>query len=121
MSPAGRRGLAVVLAAVFVGVVIAAVLVLPRLGAVSLAVSVIVLLHVLGYLALGFLLLVLGPRQAARLKLRMARRGRRRAPAAPEVSVGTEPASDSPGSDPADGAGSRPCPDPRCRPTSRMP
>jgi hypothetical protein len=87
VSPAGRRGLAAVLATAFVGFAVAAVLVLPRLGAVSLTVSVIVLLHVFGYLALGFLLLVLGPRQAARLKSWMARRHRRRTPAAPGAPV----------------------------------
>lgn len=82
MSPATRRGLVVLLVTVFAGVAVAAALVLPRLGAVSLTVSAIVLLHVFGYLALGILLLTLGPRQAARLRAWLAARRRRRAPGA---------------------------------------
>jgi len=80
MTRSGAKGLAVLLAVVFVAVGIGAALILPQLGALSLAVSVIVLLHVFGYLALGMLLLLLGPRQAERLRAWLRRRHQRREP-----------------------------------------
>ena len=77
MTRGRARWLAGLLAAVFAGVAVASAVVLPQLGPASFAVAAIVLLHVFGYLALGILLLTLGPKQAERLRawLRRRRRG----------------------------------------------
>ncbi len=82
MTKARARWLAVLLAVVLVAVGIAAALLLPQLGVLSLAVAVIVLLHVVGYIALGILRLLLGPQQVARLRS-LLRRWRWRRSAAP--------------------------------------
>jgi hypothetical protein len=79
VTRARARLLAGALGVVFGAVVVAAVVVLPQLGTVTTAVALLVLLHVLGYLALGILLLTLGPRQAERLKAWLARRRKGRA------------------------------------------